>query len=132
MCSRTPAALSSRTSNGFRDLQEYFWKEEEVNARLNDIITRAFRETSEIKASRETSMRVAAYGLAVRRVAEATITRGPIPRVVLYTAEGCHLCERALEVVDRVCAGDFEHVDIGGDPSSRPLPCVDPRRRDRR
>ena len=39
-----------------------------------------------------------------------------IPRVVIYTAEGCHLCERALEVVERVCAGDFEHVDIGGDP----------------
>ena len=26
-------------------LQEYFWKEDEVNARLNDIITRAFNET---------------------------------------------------------------------------------------
>ena len=37
-------------------------------------------------------------------------------RVVLYSAEGCHLCERALEVVDQVCAGDFEHVDIGGVP----------------
>ena len=30
-------------------------------------------------------------------------------------AEGCHLCAAALEVVDRVCAGDFERVDIGGD-----------------
>lgn len=39
-----------------------------------------------------------------------------IPRVVLYSAEGCHLCERALEVVDQVCAGDFERVDIGGVP----------------
>ena len=26
-------------------LQEYFWKEAEVNAKLNDIITRAFNET---------------------------------------------------------------------------------------
>jgi hypothetical protein len=33
---------------------------------------------------------------------------------VLYTAAGCHLCERALEVVEQVCAGDFEQVDIGG------------------
>ena len=40
----------------------------------------------------------------------------PRPRVVVYTAEGCHLCEHALEVVERVCAVDFEHVDIGGDP----------------
>jgi hypothetical protein len=39
-----------------------------------------------------------------------------IPRVVVYSAEGCHLCERVLEVVDQVCAGDFERVDIGGDP----------------
>ena len=30
-------------------------------------------------------------------------------------AEGCNLCAAALEVVDRVCAGDFERVDIGGD-----------------
>jgi glutaredoxin-like protein DUF836 len=35
---------------------------------------------------------------------------------VVYVAEGCHLCAAALEVVDRVCAGDFERVDIGGDP----------------
>jgi Glutaredoxin-like domain (DUF836) len=38
------------------------------------------------------------------------------PRVRLFVAEGCHLCERALEVVAQVCAGDFERVDIGGDP----------------
>ena len=31
-------------------------------------------------------------------------------------AAGCHLCDAALEVVDRVCAGDFERVDIGGNP----------------
>ena len=31
-------------------------------------------------------------------------------------AAGCHLCDAALEVVDRVCAGNFERVDIGGDP----------------
>jgi glutamate dehydrogenase (NAD(P)+) len=60
-------------------LQEYFWKEEEVNARLNDIVTRAYRETYEARARHETSMRMAAYGLAVRRVAEATMTRGLYP-----------------------------------------------------
>jgi glutamate dehydrogenase (NAD(P)+) len=60
-------------------LQEYFWKEEEVNARLNDIVTRAFRETWETRAKHQTSMRMAAYGLAVRRVAEATVTRGLYP-----------------------------------------------------
>jgi len=60
-------------------LQEYFWKEAEVNAKLNDIITRAFNETWATMESRETSMRLAAYGLAVQRVAEATTTRGIYP-----------------------------------------------------
>jgi glutamate dehydrogenase (NAD(P)+) len=60
-------------------LQEYFWKEAEVNARLNEIVTRAFDETWETRSARSTSMRLAAYGLAVQRVAEATVTRGLYP-----------------------------------------------------
>jgi glutamate dehydrogenase (NAD(P)+) len=60
-------------------LQEYFWKEAEVNAKLNDIVSRAFEETWETAQTRGISMRVAAYGLAVQRVAEATITRGIYP-----------------------------------------------------
>jgi glutamate dehydrogenase (NAD(P)+) len=60
-------------------LQEYFWKEAEVNAKLNDITTRAFNETWTTRESKQTSMRLAAYGLAVQRVAEATTTRGLYP-----------------------------------------------------
>jgi glutamate dehydrogenase (NAD(P)+) len=60
-------------------LQEYFWKEDEVNARLNEIVTRAFDETWATREDRATSMRMAAYGLAVQRVAEATVTRGLYP-----------------------------------------------------
>jgi glutamate dehydrogenase (NAD(P)+) len=60
-------------------LQEYFWKESEVNAKLNDIVSRAFEETWETAQARGVPMRVAAYGLAVQRVAEATITRGIYP-----------------------------------------------------
>jgi len=60
-------------------LQEYFWKEGEVNARLNDISTRAFNETWATRESRGTSMRMAAYGLGVQRVSEATTTRGLYP-----------------------------------------------------
>jgi glutamate dehydrogenase (NAD(P)+) len=60
-------------------LQEYFWKEEEVNARLNEIVTKAFRETVETRDLHQTSMRMAAYGLAVKRVSEATVTRGLYP-----------------------------------------------------
>jgi glutamate dehydrogenase (NAD(P)+) len=60
-------------------LQEYFWKETEVNAKLNDIMSRAFEETWETAEQRHMPMRVAAYGLAVQRVAEATVTRGIYP-----------------------------------------------------
>jgi glutamate dehydrogenase (NAD(P)+) len=60
-------------------LQEYFWKEAEVNAKLNDLVTRAFNETWATHESRDVSMRMSAYGLAVQRVAEATTTRGIYP-----------------------------------------------------
>ena len=60
-------------------LQEYFWKESEVNAKLNDIVTRAFQETWRLHEERSISMRQAAYALAVGRVAEATVTRGLYP-----------------------------------------------------
>ena len=60
-------------------LQQYFWSEQEVNARLDDIITRAFDETWRLHESRDVSMRIAAYGLAVQRVAAATTTRGIYP-----------------------------------------------------
>jgi glutamate dehydrogenase (NAD(P)+) len=60
-------------------LQEYFWKEAEVNDRLNAIISRAFAETWALRESRQVSMRLAAYGLGVQRVAEAAIIRGLYP-----------------------------------------------------
>jgi glutamate dehydrogenase (NAD(P)+) len=60
-------------------LQEYFWKEPEVNSKLRDITTRAFNETWHVYEERETTMRSAAYGVAVGRVAEATVTRGLYP-----------------------------------------------------
>jgi glutaredoxin len=39
----------------------------------------------------------------------------PSGRVVLYHAQGCHLCERARDVLDRVGVA-YESVDITGDP----------------
>jgi hypothetical protein len=38
-------------------------------------------------------------------------------RVTVFHAAGCHLCERALEVVREVCGDEFELVDIGGSPA---------------
>ncbi len=60
-------------------LQEYFWKEDEVNAKLAEIVCKAFAETWALREQRQTSMRMAAYGLAVSRVAEALTTRGLYP-----------------------------------------------------
>ena len=60
-------------------LQEYFWKEYEVHAKLNDIVVRAFEETWSSRERFAISMRMAAYGIAVQRVAEATTIRGLYP-----------------------------------------------------
>ena len=60
-------------------LQEYFWHENEVNAKLRDICARAFQEAWEARERHATSLRMASYGLAVQRVAEATTTRGLYP-----------------------------------------------------
>src|SRR5437764_1352579 len=82
-CIRDAVAKQDRSLAGMRGwvqgLQEYFWKEVEVNAKLNDIVSRAFEETWETAQKRNLPMRVAAYGLAVQRVAEATVTRGIYP-----------------------------------------------------
>ena len=37
------------------------------------------------------------------------------PDVVLYHAEGCHLCRRAREVLE-ASGVDFAEVDVTGDP----------------
>jgi glutamate dehydrogenase (NAD(P)+) len=60
-------------------LQEYFWREDEVNAKLHDIVARAFEEAWQARARYDTSLRMASYGLAVQRVTEATTTRGLYP-----------------------------------------------------
>ncbi len=60
-------------------LQEYFWREDEVNAKLHDIVARAFEEAWLTRERYDTSLRMASYGLAVQRVAEATTTRGLYP-----------------------------------------------------
>ena len=42
-----------------------------------------------------------------------------MPRVTVYHAAGCHLCERALELVGRVheeLPFELEAIDVTGDP----------------
>ena len=55
------------------------WSEEIVNAKLKEIMTKAFRETLAIARREQVNMRTAAYLLAVQRVADATQMRGLYP-----------------------------------------------------
>lgn len=60
-------------------LQEFFWTEEEINERLERIMMRSFATTLELALKERISMRLAAYLVSVKRVAEATVLRGIYP-----------------------------------------------------
>jgi glutamate dehydrogenase (NAD(P)+) len=60
-------------------LQSFFWDERDVNARLEHIMVNAFDQVYRLAQERTVSMRMAAYLLAVRRVADANIIRGIYP-----------------------------------------------------
>jgi glutamate dehydrogenase (NAD(P)+) len=62
-----------------QDLNRDHWSEQTVNAKLKEIMVRAFGETLTIAKREELNMRTAAYLLAVQRVAEATGMRGLYP-----------------------------------------------------
>jgi glutamate dehydrogenase/leucine dehydrogenase len=53
----------------------YYWTEEEVRNKLKETITKAFYDVLEISKQYNANMRVAAYMLAVKRVADALMTR---------------------------------------------------------
>jgi glutamate dehydrogenase (NAD(P)+) len=57
-------------------LQSFFWDEDEVQARLERIMVNAFEQVCALASRRRVSLRLAAYLLAVHRVADATLTRG--------------------------------------------------------
>ena len=85
-------------------LQEYFWREDEVNAKLHDIVARAFEEawqTRDRYDDEPAHVVLRARGAARHRGDDDA---GPVPvapKVTLYHAPDCRLCERALEVVQR-------------------------------
>jgi len=62
-----------------QDLQGYFWSVEDVNAKLQAVMSRAFQTVFETSRKFHTHMRNAAYIVAVGRVADATTTRGLFP-----------------------------------------------------
>ena len=62
-----------------QDLQSFFWSEHEVNQKLQAIMQRAFKEVLATSLERNLDMRMAAYALAVARVAASTRDRGIYP-----------------------------------------------------
>jgi glutamate dehydrogenase (NAD(P)+) len=62
-----------------QDLQAFFWEEDEINTKLHHVITRAFYEILHTSVNKRIDMRLAAYALAVQRVANATTVRGIYP-----------------------------------------------------
>lgn len=61
-------------------LQNYFWTEEEVNQKMNLIITGAFDKVWELHTQHKIDMRTAAMAQAIRRLERAMLLRGLYPR----------------------------------------------------
>jgi glutamate dehydrogenase (NAD(P)+) len=59
-----------------QDRMGYFWKESEVNEKLEDVLLTNFHEVRAIKNKHKTTLRVAAYTLAIDRVVKALRLRG--------------------------------------------------------
>ena len=59
--------------------QSFFWSEDEVNSRLQEIMNNAFHEVLEVSQREKVSMRDAAYMLAIERIARAIQIRGIFP-----------------------------------------------------
>jgi glutamate dehydrogenase (NAD(P)+) len=62
-----------------QDLQSLFWEEGEINRRLERILQRAFAQMCFQADSHHSSLRLGAYLVAVKRVADATAVRGIYP-----------------------------------------------------
>jgi len=62
-----------------QDLQSLFWEEREINLKLEKIMQKAFRQMCDQSHAHRVSMRLGAYLVAVKRVADATAVRGIYP-----------------------------------------------------
>ncbi len=62
-----------------QDLNRDHWSEDVVNAKLREIMVKAFSETYGMAKKEQVHMRTAAYLVAVKRVADATAMRGLYP-----------------------------------------------------
>ena len=59
-----------------QDRAGFFWRESEVNERLEDIMVQSFRDVAAMAEKYKVSFRIAAYMLGISRVAHDTMVRG--------------------------------------------------------
>ena len=62
-----------------QDLQFFFWHEDEVNAKMETIMVRAYNAVKAMAKAQNVDMRLAAHLIGVKRVADATQIRGIYP-----------------------------------------------------
>ncbi len=62
-----------------QNIQSLYWDETTINEKLRDVMDRAFEEVWEMKEKHHTTCRMAAYAIAVQRVADAKNIRGIWP-----------------------------------------------------
>ncbi len=60
-------------------LQNFFWKEVEVNQRMNEIISHAFQTIYQFSQDKKVTMRMAALMLGIDKISRAMLTRGFFP-----------------------------------------------------
>jgi glutamate dehydrogenase (NAD(P)+) len=63
-----------------QDIMSFFWDEEEINGRLQAIITKAFHKGYKMAEEKKIDMRQAAMAVAVQRLEKAMLLRGLYPR----------------------------------------------------
>ena len=62
-----------------QDLQNFFWKEKEINHRLWDIMSGAFQAVHDFSEENKVTMRMAALMLGIEKIKNAMLTRGFYP-----------------------------------------------------
>lgn len=62
-----------------QDIQAYFWSEEQVNARLRELMEKTFDDAASLADEKGVRLRLAALALGIGRVAEAHRVRGLFP-----------------------------------------------------
>jgi glutamate dehydrogenase (NAD(P)+) len=62
-----------------QDMQQFFWSEEQVNQKLEELMLKAFYRVRALARERNMSMRMAALSLGVRKIATEKLKRGLYP-----------------------------------------------------